>query len=224
MIVPILERPDAEAAPSAGRSRSPTGPTAAIRTRRPRRCSTRRLATRSPTRRGRCSCSACRQALPDTRYVSMTSALPMLRAIKDARRDRAPRRRGRGRRRELRGASPRCASPGRTENEIAADLAGLLSTTATRRWTSPSSAPGPNGANPHHEMASARSRRATWSCSTSAASRTATAPTPRARSTSASPPTRSARSTRSCAAPSRPASRPCARASRARRSTAPRAR
>ena len=58
---------------------------------------------------------------------------------------------------------------------------------------------GPNGANPHHEAGDAHHRgTATWWCSTSAASRTATDRTPRAPSTSASRPRRSARCSRSC--------------------------
>ena len=41
---------------------------------------------------------------------------------------------------------------GRTETDVAADLADAAArSTGTRRSTSPSSAPGPNGANPHHE-------------------------------------------------------------------------
>ena len=63
MIVPRLERPDAEETTGPPSSGSRTGPTAAIHTRRPRD-SSGRDATRSPTRHGRCTCSGCRDDFP----------------------------------------------------------------------------------------------------------------------------------------------------------------
>ena len=184
-----------------------------------------RAATRSPTRPGRCTCSACRRRCPSSSYVSMTARAADAARDQGRRRARAP-----GRRR-----APRPTR--RLEEIVKVRFAGrtrdrgrrrprrrCCASTATRRSTSPSSARARTAPTRTTRWATGRSRRATWSSSTSAASRTATAPTRRAPSTSASRPTRSARSTRSSAAPSRPASRPCARASPARRSTAPRAR
>jgi Xaa-Pro aminopeptidase len=89
-------------------------------------------------------------ALPSTRYVSMTSALPTLRAIKDAD--------------ELRflaaagAAADACFEEivkvrfaGRTENEVAADLAALLIDHGHSQVDFTVVGSGPNGANPHHE-------------------------------------------------------------------------
>ena len=84
MVLPVLERPDAEAAPSAGTialtdwtdGSDPYAATAPLL---------------DPSGSYAISDSAwalqllgLQQALPDTRYVAMTNALPMLRAIKDA--------------------------------------------------------------------------------------------------------------------------------------------
>ena len=152
-------------------------------------------------------------------------ALPMLRAVKDA--DELERLAAAGEaadacfeeiaQRALRGPQARPRSPPTSPT--------CCSRTATRRSTSPSSAPAPTAPTRTTRPATARSRRATWSCSTSAGSRTATAPTPRAPCTSASRPTRSARCYEIVRA--RPAGRlrgRPARASPARRSTARRAR
>ena len=85
MILPILERPDAEAAPGSRRGdadrldrrqRPVRGDGAAARA--------RTGATRSPTRRGRCTCSALQAALPGSELRVDDPALPMLRAVKDA--------------------------------------------------------------------------------------------------------------------------------------------
>ena len=84
IIVPRLERPDAENAPSASILRFVdwTDGSDPYRGRggppRPEGVSPSR------TRPGRCTFSVCRRALPDSPYTSMTASLPMLRAIKDA--------------------------------------------------------------------------------------------------------------------------------------------
>jgi len=90
------------------------------------------------------------RALPGSRYVSMTDALPTLRAVKDAE--------------ELeRMAAAGAAADavfeeiatsrfsGRTEAEIAAELASLLIAHGHERAEFTIVASGPNGANPHHE-------------------------------------------------------------------------
>jgi Xaa-Pro aminopeptidase len=134
MIVPVLERPDAEGAPGAAAlaltdwadGSDPYAATAGLL---------------DPHGRYAISDSAwamhllgLEQALPDSSYVSMTAALPMLRAVKDAE--------------ELERLAAAGASAdatfeqivgvrfaGRCERDIGADLARL-----------------PNGANPHHEV------------------------------------------------------------------------
>jgi Xaa-Pro aminopeptidase len=91
------------------------------------------------------------EALPESRYVSMTSALPMLRAVKDAE--------------ELaRLATAGAAADasfeqilgvrfaGRREDEIGADLAGFLRAHGHTEVDFTVVGSGPNGANPHHEM------------------------------------------------------------------------
>ena len=90
------------------------------------------------------------QALPSTHYVSMTGALPMLRAIKDA--DELERLAVAG------AAADRCFEEivkvrfaGRTENEVAADLAALLMEHGHSQVDFTVVGSGPNGANPHHE-------------------------------------------------------------------------
>ena len=180
-------------------------------------------ATRYPTRHGRCTCSACRARCASSSYVSMTTALPMLRAIKDAdevggwpRPARPPTQtyeeilkvRFAGRSETRRGCRPRRVTRGSSD---------------IRRSTSPLWAPVRTAPTPTMRSATGSSRTATWWCSTSAASSTATGRTPPAPFTSASPPTRSVRCTTSSAGHNRQASRRCGRASSARRSTACRA-
>ena len=116
MIVPILERPDAEAAPGAPARCRCTDWTdgddpyaATARAARPGRA-----ATRSPTRPGRCTCSACSTRCPTSSYVSMTDRAADAARGQGRRRARAAGRRGRRGRRELRGDRRACASPGRT--------------------------------------------------------------------------------------------------------------
>ncbi|MFI1732899.1 aminopeptidase P family protein [Streptomyces acidicola] len=88
--------------------------------------------------------------LPDTAYVSLTEALPMLRAVKDA---------AELQRLAAAGAAADAAYEeirevrfaGRRETEVAADLAGLLRQFGHSQVDFTIVASGPNGANPHHE-------------------------------------------------------------------------
>ena len=151
MIVPILERPDAEGAPGAAAVSltdwaDGSDPYAA----------TARLL--DPRGRYAVSDSAwamhllgLQQTLPDSGYVSMTAALPMLRAVKDAE--------------ELERLAAAGAAAdasfeqilgvrfaGRRERDIGADLAGLLRNHGHSEVDFTVVGSGPNGANPHHEM------------------------------------------------------------------------
>jgi Xaa-Pro aminopeptidase len=151
MIVPILERPDAETAPgSAAVSlvdwKDGVDPYAA----------TAKLL--DPAGRYAVSDSAwamhllgLQQALPESTYVSMTSTLPLLRAIKD------------GSELERLAAAGKAADAsfeqiagvqfaGRRESELAADLAGFLRDHGHSEVDFTVVGSGPNGANPHHEM------------------------------------------------------------------------
>jgi Xaa-Pro aminopeptidase len=151
LIVPILERPDAEGAPAASAlsladwadGSDPYAATAELL---------------DPKGRYAISDSAwamhvlgLQQALPDSRYVSMTSTLPMLRAIKDA--DELGRLAAAG------AAADACFEQiakgrfaGRRESEIAAELAGLLRDHGHSEVDFTVVGSGPNGANPHHEF------------------------------------------------------------------------
>jgi Xaa-Pro aminopeptidase len=91
------------------------------------------------------------KALPKTSYVSMTAALPMLRAVKgDDELERLA----------AAGAAADASLEdivgvqfaGRTEREIAADLAGFLRKHGHSQVDFTVVGSGPNGANPHHEM------------------------------------------------------------------------
>lgn len=90
------------------------------------------------------------QTLPDTSYVSLTEALPMLRAVKDeaelariatagAAADQAY------------GEILKVRFAGRKETEVAADLAALLMESGHSQVDFTVVGSGPNGANPHHE-------------------------------------------------------------------------
>ncbi len=151
MITPTLERSDAEAAPGASVLTltdwaDGSGPYEA----------TARLLDRS----GRYAISdsawamhvlGLQQELPESSYVSMTSALPMLRAIKDA--DELERL-------EAAGAAADASFEeivqvrfaGRRETEIAADLADLLRKHGHTQVDFTVVGSGPNGAHPHHEI------------------------------------------------------------------------
>jgi Xaa-Pro aminopeptidase len=150
MILPILERPDAEAAPGISAvtltdwtdGDDPYAATAELL---------------EPDGRYAISDSAwamhvlgLQAALPDSGYVSMTSTLPMLRAVKGA--DEIERLAAAG---AAADASleeiVKVRFSGRTENEVAADLADLLRTHGHSQVDFTVVGSGPNGANPHHE-------------------------------------------------------------------------
>ncbi|MET7378871.1 aminopeptidase P family protein [Streptomyces sp. NPDC005526] len=91
------------------------------------------------------------RTLPGTAYASLTQALPMLRAVKDAAEL------------ELLAAAGAAADQafeeirnvpfaGRHETDVAADLAGLLRRFGHSQVDFTIVASGPNGANPHHEV------------------------------------------------------------------------
>ncbi len=151
MIVPLLERPDAEGAPGATvvsvsdwtDGSDPYEATATLL---------------DPRGRYAISDSAwamhvlgLQSALPESGYVSMTSALPMLRAIKD------------GDELELLAAAGAAADAsfeeirqmpfaGRTESEISEELAALLCRHGHSKVDFALVGSGPNGANPHHQV------------------------------------------------------------------------
>jgi Xaa-Pro aminopeptidase len=151
LIVPILERPDAASAPGAGALKlsdwtdgiDPYGAAAELL---------------DPTGSYAISDSAwamhvlaLQQALPESSYVSMTSTLPMLRAVKDE--DELERLAAAGAAADAsfeQIANVRFA--GRRESEIAADLAGFLRDNGHSEVDFTVVGSGPNGANPHHEM------------------------------------------------------------------------
>ncbi len=95
------------------------------------------------------------QALPGTSFVSLTDALPMLRAVKDA---------AELERLAAAGAAADAAFEeirnvrfsGRLESEVAADLAALLRRFGHSQVDFTIVASGPNGANPHHEAGDRR--------------------------------------------------------------------
>jgi Xaa-Pro aminopeptidase len=151
MIVPILERPDAEEAEGAGAlsisdwtdGNDPYAATAELL---------------DPRGRYAISDSAwalhvlgLQGALPDSRHVSMTGALPMLRAIKDA--DELERLTAAGAAADaaLEGIV-KVRFAGRTERDIGGDLADLLREHGHSHVDFTVVGSGPNGANPHHEM------------------------------------------------------------------------
>ncbi|MEV5330995.1 aminopeptidase P family protein [Streptomyces werraensis] len=98
------------------------------------------------------------QALPNTSYLSLTEALPMLRAVKDA---------AELERLAAAGAAADAAFEeirnvrfaGRRESEVAADLAALLRRFGHSQVDFTIVASGPNGANPHHEAGDRRIER-----------------------------------------------------------------
>jgi Xaa-Pro aminopeptidase len=151
MIAPILERPDAEDAPSSGAvsvrdwtdGDDPYDATAAML---------------DPAGRYAISDSAwamhvlgLQAALTESSYVSVTRALPMLRAIKGD--DELERLAAAG---AAADASleeiVKVHFAGRSESDIAADLAGLLRKHGHSQVDFTVVGSGPNGANPHHEM------------------------------------------------------------------------
>ena len=151
MIVPVLERPDAEASPGAGAlsladwsdGSDPYAATAKLL---------------DPSGKYAISDSAwamhvlgLQEALPESEYVSMTSTLPMLRAVKDA--EELERLAAAG------AAADACFEQirqvrfaGRPESEVAAELAGFLREHGHSEVDFTVVGSGPNGANPHHEF------------------------------------------------------------------------
>ncbi|GAA3505828.1 aminopeptidase P family protein [Streptomyces prasinosporus] len=90
------------------------------------------------------------KALPGTSYASLTEALPMLRAVKDAAELELLAAAGAAADaafEEIRGV----AFAGRRESDVAADLAALLRRFGHSQVDFTIVASGPNGANPHHE-------------------------------------------------------------------------
>lgn len=150
MIVPVLERLDAETAPSAGAIslldwKDGDDPYATI------------AAAFDPNGTYAISDSAwalqllgLQEALPGADFRSMTASMPMLRAIKDpAELERLT---------AAGAAADECFEQirtvqfsGRTENEVAADLAQLLLDHGHSQVDFTVVGSGPNGANPHHE-------------------------------------------------------------------------
>lgn len=94
--------------------------------------------------------------------------------------------------------------PGRTEREVAKDIAEAIVASGHTTTDFVIVGSGPNGASPHHEVSDRVIRASTtrWSSTSAAPPRTATARTPPAPTPSASPRTSSARCTRYCCAPS----------------------
>ena len=150
MVVPTLERPDAEQAPAAGAialtdwadGSDPYAATAKLL---------------DPAGRYAISDSAwalqllgLQQALPRTRHLPMTTALPMLRAVKDA---------AELERLTAAGAAADATFEeiltvrfaGRKETEVASDLAALLVEHGHSQVDFTVVGSGPNGAKPHHE-------------------------------------------------------------------------
>jgi Xaa-Pro aminopeptidase len=151
LIVPILERPDAEAAPGASvvalsdwtDGSDPYEATAKLL---------------DPKGRYAISDSAwalqllgLQEQLPGSSYVSMTAALPMLRAIKDA--DEIERLAAAGAAADASFEGiVKVQFAGRRETEVGADLAGLLREHGHSQVDFTVVGSGPNGANPHHEL------------------------------------------------------------------------
>jgi D-alanyl-D-alanine dipeptidase len=89
-------------------------------------------------------------ALPDTRYQALTQVLPMLRAIKDE--NELGRLAGAGAAADATyGEIVQLRFAGRRETEVAADLARLLREFGHEQVDFTVVGSGPNGANPHHE-------------------------------------------------------------------------
>src|SRR5215213_2605685 len=138
MVLPVLERPDAQHAPGAGAISltgwSDGGGTYAI-----------------SDSAWALQVLGLQEALPGVRLRSMTSALPMLRAVKEA--DELERL-------AAAGAAADAAFvdilgvrfAGRTERAVAADLAASLAAHGHARVDFTIVGSGPNGASPHHEM------------------------------------------------------------------------
>jgi Xaa-Pro aminopeptidase len=151
LIVPVLERPDAERAEGVGAVTVTDWSDGSD----PYLAAARLL---DPHGRYAISDSAwamhllgIQQALPESRYTSITGALPMLRAIKDG---------SELERLAAAGAAADAAYEqivdvrfaGRREREIGTELAGFLREHGHSQVDFTVVGSGPNGANPHHEM------------------------------------------------------------------------
>ncbi len=151
MIVPILERPDAQAAPGAPAltltdwtdGDDPYAETARLL---------------APDGRYAVSDSAwalhllgLQRTLPRSSYVAMTTSLPMLRAVKDARELARLAAAGAAADASLEAIVSERFS-GRREREIGAALAGLLRQAGHSQVDFTVVGSGPNGADPHHEV------------------------------------------------------------------------
>ncbi|MFF3327659.1 M24 family metallopeptidase [Streptomyces sp. NPDC002889] len=90
------------------------------------------------------------EALPGTSYTSLTAALPMLRAVKDAQ-ELARIEAAGAAADEAYGEILKVPFAGRRETEVAADLAALLMRFGHSQVDFTVVGSGPNGANPHHE-------------------------------------------------------------------------
>jgi Xaa-Pro aminopeptidase len=151
MVVPVFERPDAEQAPGAGAVQFVEWADGEDEY---------ALSARLLRGEGRYAVSdaawamhvlGLQEALPGSRYVSMTGALPMLRAIKDA--EELERLTAAGAAADASYeeiAAVRFA--GRRESEIGAELAELLLGHGHSRVEFTLVGSGPNGANPHHGL------------------------------------------------------------------------
>jgi Xaa-Pro aminopeptidase len=151
MLVPVLERPDAEPAPGVA-AVSLVGwadgddPYAAL------------ASMLDPVGHYAISDSAwamhllgLQRSVPGSRYSPMTGALPMLRAVKDA--DEVERLAAAGASADAAyGDILEVRFAGRSEREIGADLAGFLRARGHTQVDFTIVGSGPNGANPHHEM------------------------------------------------------------------------
>jgi Xaa-Pro aminopeptidase len=151
MIVPVLERPDAEAAPGASVLSLSDWADGSD----PYEATGRLL---DPAGRYAISDSAWAlhvlgllEQLPDSRYASMTKVLPMLRAIKDA--DEIERLAAAGAAADASFEEiVKVRFAGRSETEVGADLANLLRKHGHSQVDFTVVGSGPNGANPHHEL------------------------------------------------------------------------
>ena len=151
MIVPVLERPDAEAAPSSSKLTlsdwaDGTDPYEAA------------APLLDPKGRYAISDSAwsmhllgLQANLPDSGYVSMTQALPLLRAVKDE--DELERLTAAGEAADMAFYDiVKVQFAGRKETEIGSDLADALRAHGHSEVDFTVVGSGPNGANPHHEV------------------------------------------------------------------------
>lgn len=151
LIVPRLERPDAESSPAAGRLEltdwldgdDPYAATGALL------ASDGRYAVSDSA--WAMHVLGLQEQLPASSYVSMTKALPMLRAVKDA--DEVARLAAAGAAADAAYHDiVRTTFAGKTETQIGAELAEALRAHGHSQVDFTVVGSGPNGANPHHEI------------------------------------------------------------------------